>query len=507
MTTGDFDLRLREMAGSNERDLLGGMGRIPDNTYQLAPEALIKLLAFPSRTNDVRGLERWQALLRKTHAATALTWLVFAGCVAFLVGAEFSRTFHDAERYGYLTDIMPSDWRATNIWLDSTDCALQRGAWLALCEKDKLVPISERAIADDPGHALLLELWSMAVQRRATVTDVARLNTLVDTIGLVALAGLLFALRAYLTAIVLMVKGPVEFLHWMGTSPHWSYIGLVALGAVLPLALAAREFGLLSRRSANLWIAAGLLFLAIATLMRESIGIMGVALGLGALVLVTLRLPRPRPRIAALALVGALALVAFTMPRWVVLARDASFDMQPAQRLATHGLSHTLYLGLGYVENKWGIRYDDDYGEETAQKIDPTIVFCSPEYFRLMWRLYLARWLEDPLEVMRIYLDKARELLAAPTIYPGPPFGFMLLAGLVHLAAATALGAWSRIGFPQGLLIEAVALCFIGLFLAQATLALPSQTYAMPVNTFVLVLAGVVLEFFVRTLLNVKAAL
>ena len=42
--------------------------------------------------------------------------------------------------------------------------------------------------------------------------------------------------------------------------------------------------------------------------------------------------------------------------------------MQPAERLAAHGLSHTLYLGLGYVENKWGIRYDDDYGEETARR-------------------------------------------------------------------------------------------------------------------------------------------
>ncbi|MFB8787000.1 hypothetical protein, partial [Pasteurella multocida] len=74
-------------------------------------------------------------------------------------------------------------------------------------------------------------------------------------------------------------------------------------------------------------------------------------------------------------------------------------------RLATHGLSHTLYLGLGFVENKWGIRYDDDFGEEIADKAG--IVWCSPEYFRLMGKLYLARWAEDPAEVVRIYLAKA----------------------------------------------------------------------------------------------------
>ena len=126
----------------------------------------------------------------------------------------------------------------------------------------------------------------------------------------------------------------------------------------------------------------------------------------------------------------------------------------PSQRLTTHGLSHTLYLGLGFVENKWGIRYDDDYGEEIADTADPPVVFCSPEYFRLMWKLYLARWAEDPIEVMRIYAAKAWLLLAVPTLYPGPPFGIVLLIGLLHLLAATAFGAWGRIGFPQGFVIE-----------------------------------------------------
>ena len=71
------------------------------------------------------------------------------------------------------------------------------------------MPISERAIADDPGHALLLDLWSMATRSRATQVDVARLNTLLDALGLLALAGLLFSLRAYITAITLMWLGPV----------------------------------------------------------------------------------------------------------------------------------------------------------------------------------------------------------------------------------------------------------------------------------------------------------
>jgi hypothetical protein len=40
-STEDLDHRLREMAGTSERDLLGGMGRIPDNTFQLNEDTRI----------------------------------------------------------------------------------------------------------------------------------------------------------------------------------------------------------------------------------------------------------------------------------------------------------------------------------------------------------------------------------------------------------------------------------------------------------------------------------
>jgi hypothetical protein len=441
-------------------------------------------------------------MTRKTIATTALRWLIFLGAAAILVLAPFERTFRDGERYGYLADIMPSDWIATNIWLDSSQCALERGAWLALCEGDRLVPISERAIADDPGHALLLELWSIAVGRRATLVDVARLNTLVDTIGLLALAGQVFAMRAYVTSLLMLWLGPILYLGWMGTSPHWSYIGLVSLSALLPLALAAKRLGLLGRRAAGTWMGFGLLALALASLMRESIGLMGLLVTLGTIVLLGLQ----RVRMLPLALTAVLAVVAISTPKWVVLARDATFPaLQPATRVATHGLSHTLYLGLGVVENKWGIRYDDDYGAATAAAIDPAIVFCSPEYFKLMGRLYLSRWLEDPIEVARIYVAKAWLLLTSYTM-SGPPFGVWLLLGLVHLLLATRTRAWQRLGFAQGLPIEAIAVSFLLLFLAQAMVALPSQVYAMPANAFIVLMLGVIVEFFLRLLVRVRPA-
>jgi hypothetical protein len=40
-TSAQFDAKLREMAGANERDLLGNLGRIPDNTYRLDDETKV----------------------------------------------------------------------------------------------------------------------------------------------------------------------------------------------------------------------------------------------------------------------------------------------------------------------------------------------------------------------------------------------------------------------------------------------------------------------------------
>ncbi|MDP1907414.1 MAG: hypothetical protein Q8K85_03870, partial [Hyphomicrobium sp.] len=382
------------------------------------------------------------------------------------------------------------------------DCTLARGTWLALCEDGKLVPISERAQADDPGHALLLNAWSAATGRRAPLTDVARRNTILKTLGLLTLAGLRVALRNWGAAAALLVLGPAEYLFWMGTSPHWSYIGMVSLAAVLPLALLARAEGLLGRRAAAAWIGSGLVFLACVALVRESIGIMGLLISLLAIGWSIMKRPHTIGRIVGLAAVAALSFMAFTAPRLAVAARDASFDMVAAERLERHGLSHTLYLGLGFVENKFGLIYDDDFGYESARRIVPDIVFFSPEYFRLMWQLYLGYVAQDPIEVARIYLVKAGLLLERPTIHPGPPLGVVVAVAVLHFLAMTAFGWWRRIGFSQGLVVEAVSLAFLGLFIAQGMVALPSHMYIVPANAFVLVLAGVIAESILRALLS-----
>ena len=433
----------------------------------------------------------------------AFKWVAFALCALLLVQGQLRTALGDVERFDHLADFVRSEWLGTNFWLETAECARLRGAWLAMCEGDKLVPFSERSIGDDPGHALFLSIWSRLGDRVISLTDIARLNIGLNTCGLVMLASLLFALRAYLTSIVLLALGPVEYLGWMGLSPHWAFIGVASMAAILPMALVAREEGLLPRWSGLGFIVVGVVSLAIAALVREAIGIMAFLVSLGAVGAVAWRRLQTRRSLLGPIVVAASIFVAAAAPQWVVVARDASFAMEPAVHRPTHGLSHTLFIELGFVPNKFGIRYEDAFAGEAVRKIAPEVLYCSPEYFRILWTLYIDRVLGDPGEVIRVYFEKAEMLFATRTIQPGPTFGIALVIAAAHLFFATLLGLWGRIRFRQGLIVEAVALAFTGFFVVQSILAIPLQLYVLPVNAFLLVLFGVIVEFVCRSIWRV----
>lgn len=445
---------------------------------------------------STQGLAGYSGAVRRVlEKLEPLKWLAFVFCLAVFGFGTLATALEDTDGYA---DVEQSDWIPTNWWLKSAECARRRRVWLAICEGDKLVPMSERSFGDDPGHALFLGIWSMATDKAVSFVEVARLNVWLDAAGFVVLAGFLFALRAYVTSIMFLMLGPAVYLRWNGISPHWGLIGVASMALILPMALIARERGFLSRRSGTAYVAVGFLGLAVAALVREAIGLMAVVACIGVIgALVVSRLRSGRRWWGLLAL-GSLALVASAASTWVVLARDAAFEMEPAQRVRTHNFSHTLYIGLGAVPNAFGIRYDDAEATSSVERVAPQVVVCTPEYYRVLWRLYWSRLAEDPVEVMRIYVEKAKLLLEDRILDWAPPLALVLVFTMAHLLVATAFGIWRRIDFSQGLLVEGAALVFIGFFVAQGILAHPGRFFAMPVGAALLMIFGALLEFGCR---------
>jgi hypothetical protein len=415
--------------------------------------------------------------------------LIVLACIVFVVLPQLVSSF--AASYRYAGD-RESDWEGTNNALASANCARNTGLWLLqICEKDRIVPFG----AEDPGQPLLLSLWARLAGRDPTAMDVARLNIGINALGLAILVATLLIFGAFTTAVVVLILGPTVFLGWFGTFPHWALIGVGSMQIILPLALIARSRNWLRPAVSGGLIAVGLLLLAAAALLREALGLSALLVTLCAGVW-AMRHVVGRPRHATgMLLILALAVVASQSSRLIVAARNAAYSIDGSQFPATHGMSHTLYIGLGWVPNKFGIRYGDSVAREAASAEVPGINQYSTDYFRVMWTLYLRKWQEDPQEVVRIYLVKLGMLLADSVIEPGIPLALVLaLAFAIQLLERHR--RWS-VGDPRSdtrLAINLVVLGLIALFLVQGVLATPTRFYSMPIGPYILVLAGIAIE-------------
>jgi len=445
-----------------------------------------------------------QGILRDIKQSGWCRWMLF---VLLLIASGWGPIETSLHKAGHFAEVSTSAWEPTNVWLKSSECAQRRHVWLALCHDDgKLVAITELALGDDLGHALLLDLWTIASDRAASLVDVARLNIGLNILGFVVLASFLFATGSYIAAIAFTLLGPTVYFGWNGVSPHWSFIGMTSMAAVLPMAIVGAEHRFLSRKLGIAYVALGIAGLSIATLIREAIGLMGVVTTLGTIIVVVARHQCKGRRYRHLLAVGLLALLTSVAPRFAPAARDVFFTVQPSGRVGRHGFADILYMGLGAVPNSLGISYADDVAKKAAERIDPKVIYCSWKYFKIMWQLYFGEVASQPAEVMRIYLEKARRILADRILDSAPPLAVVLLSAFALFLAAAAFGLWSRIGYSQGLLLGGAALVIICLFVVQAILATPDRLYSMPMGPALLMLAGVSLEFLGRSALLLRTA-
>lgn len=52
--------------------------------------------------------------------------------------------------------------------------------------------------------------------------------------------------------------------------------------------------------------------------------------------------------------------------------------------IGKHVLWHSIYIGLGYLNNDYGIKYLDEYAMEKVKSIDPNVEYCSNEYEKIL---------------------------------------------------------------------------------------------------------------------------
>src|SRR6202035_5192594 len=73
----------------------------------------------------------------------------------------------------------------------------------------------------------------------------------------------------------------------------------------------------------------------------------------------------------------------------------------------SHPLWHTLYVGLGYTSNRYGIHYLDGYAAAAAQETDAGVRYLSPAYASALHKQVDALIEHDPGFVAKAEAQKA----------------------------------------------------------------------------------------------------
>ena len=275
--------------------------------------------------------------------------------------------------------------------------------------------------------------------------------------------------------------------------PHPGHFGVACLVTLLPLAVLGMPYANVSRRLFWSWIVVGIVALAIAMLFREAIGFMGVvcslfAIGFGYFLSI------PKSRRSALARAGLACMVVLTVwtPYSVLRLRDAIYHTSPSASMEQHGSWHNLYIGLGAVENPFGIVWEDLNAENAVKRVDPSVSYLSHKYFAILRSEYFRIVLEHPVEVAAIYFKKL--WLALKTYDMWLQIG--IVAGLYLFARRKLKAESPGWGIDDSVLI--ICAVFVATFLGQAVLFHFSKLYLFPVKLFLLLCAGVTLETVVR---------
>lgn len=363
-----------------------------------------------------------------------------------------------------------SAYPRTQFWIEAAACAQETGNYLVVCRDQKQLPIEDVSLADDRGHTLLLSFFSRTFKKTPTLDFLRQINLGINFLGFVFFCLVSLRFIGWRTSLFAAILGSYWIGARSGPDVDSAYIGISMLAAAgLVLAITANS----AFRFPIVYVVG-----AFTALIREPIGL-GFSMSLLSVAVVdACFIPHPKLKTRALrsVIMAAVAVLCFLTPRLPTKVRDVVLGTHPVGT-AAHGISHNLFLGLGgFVENKWGIVWDDAYAQKKIHEIDPNIIYCSDAYFKAIGRLYVEYVSKDPGEALRVYLIKTgRTLSASEGLSLSVLLSFIIFAFLIWRNRRSGKSIAPR----ERLVASGIAL-FGFSFIAQGILTHPAWSYIHP---------------------------
>jgi len=262
-------------------------------------------------------------------------------------------------------------------------------------------PVSSEA-GDDPGMILYLSLLGHAL---GNADPLQLLQWLF--IGCFAMLLLVYPLLWYelLSSVAAGIVSPLLIITQFGFVAIHDIYWVPAWGLLLGIPLLV----LVHQRwnSTSLALLTGVMLIAsfVSSIRAQA----GLPLLIGALIIVFVQTKSWPTRLAFFFTIAIayVSIIGFALPS-IRHYRDASVGANLTREYpTTHAFWHPAYLGLGYLPNDSGIRWNDSIGLEAAKQKDPTVRYLSPRYERDLRSLYFQFVRNHLRFTTRLYLAKS----------------------------------------------------------------------------------------------------
>ena len=292
-------------------------------------------------------------------------------------------------------------------WLDSVNLYLQTGKLLMLPENIRL---EDGSIGEDQGYPLILSTIGKSTgQKEMNFGHFTHFNY-----ALYVVLGATTAVLLFLSFGNLIV--PVAFYYFYlksnmyngGVDHHWM------MAAFLLFYLAFLIF--LVRRRHNihpLLLFIYFLIAGVANIIREGDGVVALLLFAAFIAIILIQDSFKKTRLRKKFIIAALLIFTYVMP-WLVLSsirtyrNHVYFNGQKSVMITHHGLWHNAFMGLGYLPNPYGIRWDDSSVLPLVKTVNPNANYLTNEYFGILRQLYFKHVFEHPQFFLENLLAKIK---------------------------------------------------------------------------------------------------
>lgn len=291
-------------------------------------------------------------------------------------------------------------------WLDSVNLYLKTGKILMLPENNRLEDLST---GEDQGYPFILSVLGQSLgMKEMTFGAFIKFNyLLVITLGVATSVLLFLSFSSLPIALIFYFLYLRIGVYFGGIDHHWM------LGAFVPFYVAFLIFFLKKRATFKpVWFLPYLLVAGVANIFREGNGVIGILLLVSVLTVVNIQDARkifklksiPRlffPKLQKNIFIIPLLILAYLAP--VLLLNGARnwrnlkyFNGQSSDMITHHGIWHNAFMGLGYIPNNYGIKWDDNNPIKFARLVNPDVGYMTSEYFSILRGLYFKYSFESP---------------------------------------------------------------------------------------------------------------